>query len=78
MDYDIEMDAMEPPVPANLHNLTAPLRAFVDFFEIDDDLLAVKVDKRRHGTGHMDYEYPSACLAESKCLEPIQAGSEVA
>jgi hypothetical protein len=31
----------EPPVPAGLGNLSASLQAIVDFFEIDEDLIAV-------------------------------------
>ena len=31
----------EPPVPAGLGNLSAPLQAIVDFLEIDEDLIAV-------------------------------------
>ena len=30
----------EPPVPANLGNLTTPLEAFVEFFQINKDLIA--------------------------------------
>jgi hypothetical protein len=32
---------LEPPVPAGLGQLSAPLRAFADFFAIDQDLIAV-------------------------------------
>lgn len=32
---------VEPPVPANLTRLSAPLRSLVDFFQVDEDLLAV-------------------------------------
>jgi hypothetical protein len=34
----------EPPVPAGLGNLSASLQAIVDFFEIDQDLIAVAAD----------------------------------
>lgn len=34
-------DAPEPPVPAGLGRLSAPLRAFVDFLRIDEALIAV-------------------------------------
>lgn len=33
--------ALEPPVPPGLGDLSAPLRAFVDFLRIDPDLIAV-------------------------------------
>jgi hypothetical protein len=39
-DEDNE-DKIEPPVPAGLGNLSAPLQAIVDFLEIDEDLIAV-------------------------------------
>jgi hypothetical protein len=34
-------DELEPPVPANLKNLSSPLKRFIDFFEIDQDLIDV-------------------------------------
>jgi hypothetical protein len=34
-------DEIEPPVPAGLGSLSAPLRAIADFLEIDEDLIAV-------------------------------------
>lgn len=33
-------DLLEPPVPANLSDLSAPLAAFVEFFKIDRNLIA--------------------------------------
>ena len=39
-DEDNE-DEIEPPVPAGLGNLSAPLQAIADFLEIDEDLMAV-------------------------------------
>jgi hypothetical protein len=38
---ELDDDATEPPVPAGLGELTAPLRALADFLRIDGDLLAV-------------------------------------
>jgi FtsZ-interacting cell division protein YlmF len=38
---ELDDDAIEPPVPAGLGELTAPLQAFADFFRIDADLLTV-------------------------------------
>ena len=32
---------LEPPVPADLQNLSDPLKAFVELFEIDNDLISV-------------------------------------
>lgn len=41
-DEDDEDDGeIEPPVPAGLGNLSAPLAAIADFLEIDEDLIAV-------------------------------------
>ena len=38
---EVEDEETEPPVPAGLGNLSAGLQAVVDFFEIDEDLIAV-------------------------------------
>ena len=38
---EVEDEDTEPPVPAGLGNLSAGLQAIVDFFEIDEDLIAV-------------------------------------
>ncbi|HIJ41317.1 MAG TPA: hypothetical protein HPP90_09605 [Deltaproteobacteria bacterium] len=38
---DFEEDELEPPVPPNLGSLNAPLKNFVDFMRIDNDLVAV-------------------------------------
>ncbi|MCK4390873.1 MAG: hypothetical protein KAV83_11640, partial [Desulfobacterales bacterium] len=41
-EYDIEdyREELEPPVPDNLRNLSAPLQSFIDFFEIDKNLIS--------------------------------------
>jgi hypothetical protein len=38
---EVDDEDAEPPVPAGLGNLSAGLQAAVDFFEIDEDLIAV-------------------------------------
>ncbi len=38
---ELDDEQVEPPVPANLATLNAPLRSLVDFICIDEDLLAV-------------------------------------
>jgi hypothetical protein len=38
-DYEDEEDYIEPPVPPNLNDLSETLSAFIDFFEIDQDLI---------------------------------------
>lgn len=40
-DSEISRNQVEPPVPANLQNLSQSLKSFVKLFEIDDDLIAV-------------------------------------
>ncbi len=37
-------DLTEPPVPPNLHQLSAPLRNFIDFFSIDIDLVSAAAE----------------------------------
>ncbi|MCT7958546.1 hypothetical protein [Laspinema palackyanum] len=38
--YDFDPDTcIEPPIPANLHQLSKPLKAFVEFIELDPDLI---------------------------------------
>ncbi|MGL5194290.1 MAG: hypothetical protein ACRC8Y_11955 [Chroococcales cyanobacterium] len=40
LGYDFEPDTcIELPIPANLHNLSKPLEAFVDFVELNPDLI---------------------------------------
>lgn len=54
---ELDDDATEPPVPAGLGELTAPLKAFADFLCIDGDLLTVaaarssEVDAHSSGLG---------------------------
>ncbi len=38
---EVDDEDTEPPVPAGLGNLSASLQALVDFFEVDEDLIAV-------------------------------------
>jgi hypothetical protein len=38
---DVDDEDTEPPVPAGLGELSAPLRAVADFLDVDEDLLAV-------------------------------------
>jgi len=42
---ELDEDALEPPVPARLDQLSAPIRAFADFLRIDDDLIAVAAER---------------------------------
>jgi len=42
---ELEDEATEPPVPAGLGDLSAPLEAFADFLRIDDDLITVAAER---------------------------------
>jgi hypothetical protein len=41
MEYDVDEDALEPPLPPGLGQLTPALRSFVEWFGVDDDLIQV-------------------------------------
>ncbi|MBC8394638.1 MAG: hypothetical protein H8E17_18970 [Deltaproteobacteria bacterium] len=41
---EMEYDEFEPPVPAKLGDLNAPLKSFIDFMRIDADLIAVAAE----------------------------------
>lgn len=44
-DEEVDLSNLpEPPLPANLNNLSPPLRRFIDLFEIDTDLVAVAAE----------------------------------
>lgn len=43
--YDVDQDALEPPVPPGLGNLTAALDSFVELFGVDDDMLQVAAER---------------------------------
>ncbi|MCW6006898.1 hypothetical protein K1W54_20255 [Micromonospora sp. CPCC 205371] len=57
---ELDDDQVEPPVPANLATLNAPLRSLADFIRLDQDLLAVAA---RASTRHKAAEAPRAQLA---------------
>ncbi len=40
-EYDVDEEALEPPVPPGLSKLTPALHDFVDLFAVDDDLIQV-------------------------------------
>ena len=42
---ELDEDDREPPVPAGLDQLSAPLKAFADFLRIDEDLIAVAAER---------------------------------
>jgi len=39
LEYNVDREALEPPVPPGLVTLTPPLQAFVELFDVDADLL---------------------------------------
>ncbi|WP_416666364.1 hypothetical protein [Egbenema bharatensis] len=39
--YNLEEDPIEPPIPPNLNQLSAPLKAFMELVELDPDLVKV-------------------------------------
>ncbi len=43
--YDLDKDALEPPVPPGLGELTPALRSFVELFDVDADLIAVAAER---------------------------------
>ena len=43
--YDVDKDALEPPVPPGLGNLTPALDSFVELFDVDADLLQVAAER---------------------------------
>jgi hypothetical protein len=61
---------LEPPVPAGLKKLSAPLKSFVDFFEIDDDLIAVAAEASANNKDAvaLDTEQQIAKLSEQERL----------
>ncbi|HBL28483.1 MAG TPA: hypothetical protein DD490_16745 [Acidobacteria bacterium] len=65
---ELDDDATEPPVPAGLGELTAPLQAFADFLRIDGDLVTVAADQspKVNGTSfELDVERWIATLPEA-------------
>jgi hypothetical protein len=52
---ELDDEEVEPPVPANLATLNAPLRSLVDFIRLDEDLLAVAA----HNSAHLDNTAPT-------------------
>lgn len=40
VDYDLEDDPIEPPIPPNLKKLSQPLKTFIELVELDPDLVA--------------------------------------
>ncbi len=58
---------MPPPVPPNLSKLNAPLKAFIEFFEIDEDIVsAAKAVSPVQETPALDHETLIAQLPEKE------------
>ncbi len=73
LDYDIEdyYDEFEPPVPDNLQNLSASLKSFIDFFEIDEELISVASARSAaiNRKSELDIEKAVAKLTEAERIE---------
>jgi len=63
-------DLPEPPLPAGLKKLSAPLKSFVEFFEIDENLIAVAAEAsaRNKDAVALDAEQQIAKLSEQERL----------
>jgi hypothetical protein len=69
-EYNIEdyLEKQEPPIPDNLQNLSAPLKSFIEFFEIDKDLIdaASVASINRTSSTEFDIEKSVAQLSEAE------------
>jgi len=45
LEYDVDEQALEPPIPPGLSTLTLPLQAFVELFDVDTELLALAAER---------------------------------
>ncbi len=43
--YDVDEEALEPPVPPGLGELTPALRSFVELFDVNEDLIAAAAER---------------------------------
>ena len=69
---DLKEDATEPPVPAGLKHLTAPLEAFADFLRLDEHLLSVAAARSPEldaSSSDQDLERWIAALPEAEKTE---------
>ena len=67
-EYEIGRDHLEPPVPAGLESITAPLQDFIDFLEINEDLVdvAAKASVPMPQAADLDIEALVARLSEAE------------
>jgi len=70
LDYDLDEEAVEPPVPPELFKLTPALDTFIDFFDIDSQL----VKAAAHASPSMpkppsasEYQATLSGLSRAKC-----------
>ena len=54
VSYGSKKDLQEPPVPSNLQNLNAPLQAFVEWLQIDSDLITIAAQSSPTQTEHQE------------------------
>lgn len=72
-EYDIKdyMKKQEPPIPDDLQNLSSPLQSFIEFFEIDKDLInaASVASINRTSSTTFDIEKSVAKLSEAERID---------
>ena len=70
-EFEEDEDQLEPPVPAHLQTLTAPLNAFVELLEFDQDLIAVASEASAvpHEAGQPELETWVAALPEAERID---------
>jgi hypothetical protein len=74
---DIDDEDSEPPVPGGLGDLSGPLRAIVDFLEIDKDLIAVAAaisPESQDSTGLAEWMASLPAEEKDTLLERVAAG----
>ncbi len=68
LEYHVNREALEPPIPPGLAALTPPLQAFVELFDVDKDLLE-DATKRSPAL-------KPACLSQARLRQAIQGMTE--
>jgi hypothetical protein len=70
-DSESESDELEPPVPANLKKLSTRLKRFINFFEIDKNLILAgsKASVTKNTDEEIDMEKMVSLLTEKECRD---------
>jgi hypothetical protein len=73
LEYDIEddYDELEPPIPDNLQNLSASLKSFIEFFEINRELISVASERSAtvSGKSKLDIKKAVTKLTEEERID---------